>query len=328
MNLRELYETSIRLGKAIDPRGEAGLQRQMEATRGEYEALPEWGKPFFDRERFNNPYGDVRIANGPDDVELKTIMMGINIGVPELLLADRLRERGTRIDAVIAHHTTGIGVAPSLLRDFMPVAIDQMAAAGVPRAHAARVINANIEQRALNLEDNARIGPDTARLLGFPLACIHTPADYHQDVGLRALMEQVRPPTLRELLAALFTVPEVQASARASGAVPRLMTGTPDRAVGRIYYRSGGGYALPAEAFTLLGEAGVDTVIQLNCLPAQAKAAQEANVAIVRVPHAAMDNIGINLLFDKIEAEYGPLEVVPCNSFERIRRRQPATAPA
>lgn len=270
MNLRELYEASIRLGKQIDPRGEAGLRRQMEETRREYEALPEWEKPFFDRERFHNPYGDVRIGNGPDDVELKTIMMGINIGVPELLLADRLRERGTKIDAVIAHHTTGIGIAPSLLRDFMPVSIDQMVDAGVPREDAARVINANIEERALYLDDSARIGPDTARLLGFPLACIHTPADYHQDVGLRTLIEEAKPATLRDLLALLFAVPEVQASARASGAVPRLMTQSPDRAVGRIYYRSGGGYALPPEGFTLLGRAGVNTVIQLNCSSAQA----------------------------------------------------------
>jgi hypothetical protein len=66
---------------------------------------------------------------------------------------------------------------------------------------------------------------------------------------------------------------------------------------------------------------GVDTVVQLNCSPAQVRAAQEAGVAVVRHPHAAMDNIGINLLFDKIEAEYGPLEAVPCNSFERSRPR-------
>src|SRR5918998_157490 len=110
MNLRDLYETSVHLGMALDVRGEAALQAQMERARQEYESLPPWQQPYFDQERFRNPFGDVRIANGPDDVELHTILLGINIGVPELLLADRLRSKGQRIDAVIAHHTHGIGV--------------------------------------------------------------------------------------------------------------------------------------------------------------------------------------------------------------------------
>ena len=38
MNLRQLYETSVRLGMALDVRGEAALQRQMDAARAEYEA--------------------------------------------------------------------------------------------------------------------------------------------------------------------------------------------------------------------------------------------------------------------------------------------------
>ena len=124
MTLRELYETSIQLGMALDVRGEAALQRQLAQRREEYESLPEWQKPFYDQERFRNPYGDVRIVNGPEDVELETILLGINIGLDELLLADRLRSKGAKIDAVIAHHTNGIGVAISLVHDFMPVAID------------------------------------------------------------------------------------------------------------------------------------------------------------------------------------------------------------
>src|SRR5689334_12844294 len=112
MKLRDLYETSVRLGMALDMRGEAALRRQMARRREEYEAAPAWQRPFYDQERFVNPFGDVRIANGPDDVELDTILLGIDIHTAELVLADRLRSKGQRIDAVIAHHTHGIGVAP------------------------------------------------------------------------------------------------------------------------------------------------------------------------------------------------------------------------
>src|SRR5687768_882093 len=100
---------------ALDVRGEDALRRQMAAAQSEYEALPDWRRPYFDLERTRNPFGDVRIANGPEDVELRAILLGINIGLPELLLADALRAKGRPIDAVIAHHTTGIGVAPSLV---------------------------------------------------------------------------------------------------------------------------------------------------------------------------------------------------------------------
>ena len=82
----------------------------------------------------------------------------------------------------------------------------------------------------------------------------------------------------------------------------------------------GGGYGLPPDAYTLLGKAGVNTVLQIGCSPAQRQAAQEAGVAIVRIAHAACDNIGINLLLDEVERRHGLLNVIPCNYFERIRR--------
>jgi hypothetical protein len=38
------------------------------------------------------------------------------------------------------------------------------------------------------------------------------------------------------------------------------------------------------------------------------------------MPHAACDNMGINLLLDEVEQKLGPLEVIPCNYFERVQR--------
>jgi hypothetical protein len=305
---------------ALDLRGEAALRAQLERRRLEYEALPAWQQPYYDQERFRNPFGDVRIVNGPEDVELHTVLLGINIGAQELLLADRLREKGQRIDAVIAHHTSGIGHAPSLVHDFMPVAVDFLAAEGVPREAAQRVIDGYVEEKWRDLEDFHRIGPDTARLLDLPLACIHTPADYYIGEGVRPVIEAARPETVEDVVRALYTLPEVQGAAQATGAGPRIMSGTGDWPAGRMLLKFGGGYILPPEAYTLLGAAGVNTVVQIGCAPPHARAAHEAGVSIIRVPHAACDNIGINLLLDAVERELGPLHVIPCNSFERIQR--------
>ena len=106
----------------------------------------------------------------------------------------------------------------------------------------------------------------------------------------------------------------------AAGAGPKVMSGAADWAAGRILLKFGGGYILPPEAYTLLGRAGVNTVVQIGCTPPHARAAQEARVAIVRVPHAACDTIGLNLLLDAVERRHGPLHVIPCQAFERLRR--------
>jgi hypothetical protein len=319
VTLRDLHETSIQLGMALDIRGEAALQKQLALRRAEYEALPAWQQPFYDQERFRNPFGDVRIVNGPDDVELETILLGINIGLDELLLADRLRSRGAKIDAVIAHHTNDIGVAIALVHDFMPVAIEFLVGEGVPRADAEACINRFIHEKEQSLEDTARMGPDMAKLLGFPLACIHTPADYYIGEGVRPVVEAAQPQTVGDVVRALMDIPEVQSAAHI-GAEPRVMSGEATWPAGRMLLKFGGGYGLPPDAYTLLGKAGVNTVVQIGCLPAQRQAAQEAGIAIVRIAHGACDNIGINLLLDEVERRHGPLNVIPCNYFERVKR--------
>jgi hypothetical protein len=272
VNLRQLCDASVQLGIALDVRGEAALRRQMEQARLVFEALPEWQEPYFDTERLRYPFGDVRVLNGPEDVELHSVLLGINIGISDFLLARELHASGTRIDAVIAHHPTGI--APSQVQDYMPVSIDYLVAEGVPRADAEDCIRRYIREKLQHLEDNYRVGPDTAKLLGFPFACIHTPADYYMRVGVRTAFAAHPPETPLEAVRALLTIPEVDSAARISGAVPRVMSCDPSRPIGRVLLTFGGGYILPPEAYHLLGKAGVNTVVQIGCSPAHAQAAE------------------------------------------------------
>ena len=109
MVLRQLYETSVRPGIALAPRGPSLREAHLARVRQEFGALPARRRPNFDQERHRNPFGDVRLLVGPEDVDAHTILLGTTIGLPELLSADHLREHGTRVDAVIAHHTTNMG---------------------------------------------------------------------------------------------------------------------------------------------------------------------------------------------------------------------------
>ncbi len=323
MTLHELYELSIELGIAMDVRGAEGIRRVLEARRQEYEALPAWEQAFYDLERLRNPFGDVRIARGPDDVELRTVLLGIDIDAADIQLADALAGHGRPIDAVIAHHTPNTGVAPNLAYDIMDVNVDMLVAQGVPREDAVGVIKPYVDERWRNNEDMHRLGPTTAALLDLPLACIHTPADYAFEVGIAAAVERDRPATTGAVLESLMTFPEVQSAAR-FGALPRIMSGAPDWPTGRFVVKGGGGKIYPPGAYPLLGAAGVNTVIQIGCGPEHARAAQAAGVCIIRVPHAACDNIGINLLFDDVERTLGRLEVIGCRGFERISRLERA----
>lgn len=319
MTLRDLYETSIQIGRELDPRGQAAIGLQLQQRRDEYAALPAWEQARYDRERFRNPYGDVRIAHGPDDVPLRTALVGINMHVPEMLLGVQLAAKGTQVDAFISHHTNSVGISASLVADFMEINADYLIWEGVPADEARACISAQMAERLREHEDVHRIGPDTAKLLGYPLACIHTPVDFAHRQYYNALFGRERPQTVGDIVELLLTIPELQEAAHI-GALPRIMTGTPDRPVGRIHAKFAGGYAYPPSAFPLLAKAGVNTVVQVSAGAASVAACQDHGIALVRVPHYASDNIGQNLLLDEAMRRLGPFNVISCNYFGRVDR--------
>jgi hypothetical protein len=322
VKLSDLYQHSIRYGAALDVRGPEGLRRALEARRREYESLPPHEREAYDLERLTNPFGDVRLAYSPrpaSEIEVRTILLGIDIGVAELLLADHLRRKGVPVDAVVAHHTPNAGVAFNLAQDIMGVNVEMLVAQGVPLEDARRVIDPYVHERWLGNEDFHRQGPATARQLGLPFGCIHTPADYAFEAGIREVVQRERPATAGDVVQALLTIPEVQSAAHL-GAFPRVMSGDPRQPLGRYMVKGGGGRIFPPGAYPLLGRAGVSTVIQIGCGPEHAREAEGARVCIVRVPHAACDNFGINLWLDSAIREHGPLEVIGCAAFERIER--------
>ncbi len=319
MTLRDLYETSIEIGRELDPRGQAAIERQLQRRRDEYAALPAWRQALYDQERFRNPYGDVRISNGPAETPIRTALVGINLHVQEMLLGVQLAAKGTPIDAFISHHTNSVGISASLVADFMEVNADYLIWEGVPEDEARACIFDFMAARLQEHEDMHRIGPDTAQLLGYPLACIHTPVDYAHRQYINALFARERPETVGDVVELMLTLPEMQEAARI-GAVTRIMAGAADQSAGRIHAKFAGGYAYPPSAFPLLAKAGVNTVVQVSAGAATVEACREHGIALVRLPHYATDNIGQNLLLDELMRRLEPFEVIPCNYFGRVDR--------
>ena len=133
-------------------------------------------------------FPDSAILFGNPDLEIKKIMVGIDIEVPELLLADRIRQK-EGLDLVIAHHPEGKSYAG--LHEVMRLQVDLLTQAGVAQQTAARLLEermAEVQRRVLPQNHTRPV--DAARLLNMPFMNMHTPADNHVYRYLEAIFKQ------------------------------------------------------------------------------------------------------------------------------------------
>lgn len=107
MKLKKIYETVVAKGIDADPRGRKTVLKSLDKAKKKYKDLKKEEKELFDVETLANPYVDTRILYGTGDEEIKTALVGIDMEMGEILLADRLSAKGKKIDLVIAHHPEG-----------------------------------------------------------------------------------------------------------------------------------------------------------------------------------------------------------------------------
>ncbi len=107
MKQEEFYRLSIQAGMDADPRGTAAVLRDLQGIKKTCDDLKPGDQAACDLEKLSNPNTDSRNLQGSPDREVRTILAGIDIETPELLLADRLNEKGAGIDRVLAHHLEG-----------------------------------------------------------------------------------------------------------------------------------------------------------------------------------------------------------------------------
>ena len=95
MKLIDVYRLAIQTGIEHDLRPKEMIDRILEKEKARYDSLNEEERSYFDMERLWNPYGDTRLSYGDGDLDVKRLMWGIDIETGEVLLADRLREKGS-----------------------------------------------------------------------------------------------------------------------------------------------------------------------------------------------------------------------------------------
>ena len=317
MKLQQIYDACITTGRNADPRGTAEVDRALDVTRAAFEKLEADDRAFFDREKLTNPYADTRLCAGDPDAEIRGLLVGVDMEVGEVLLADRLREKGAPIDLVFAHHPEGPGYAN--LHEVMYMQADMWDAQGVSIAAGDALIAPRAE------EIRRRISPvnhyraiDAARLLGLASLSCHTPADNSVQTFVQAFIDQRPPATLEALVKALRTIPEYADAAR-KGYGPAIVTGSASARPGRIVVEMTGGTEGPKDALDRLSAAGVGTLVGMHYSEDHRKRAEELNLNLVIAGHISSDVLGMNLVLDAIEA-IGDIAIYCASGMVRVKR--------
>ena len=288
MKLSHFYSQIVKFGKSRDPRGKSRIRS----------------------------FEDTAVLYGRPDTDIKKIMVGIDIDLGELLLADRIRKT-EGLDLVISHHPQGSAYAA--FYEVMQLQVDMLVRVGINKKVAQGLIDERkqeVERRVL--PQNHTRSTDAARLLDLPFMCIHTPADNHVSCFIEKLLGKEKPKKVEDILGILNEIPEYK-GATGDNAGPRIILGNPKRPVGRIFVEMTGGTEGSKEVYDKMYKAGIRTLVSMHLSEEHFKKVKDANLNVVIAGHVSSDTLGLNLILDRIEKEE-KLPTINCSGFRRIRR--------
>jgi putative NIF3 family GTP cyclohydrolase 1 type 2 len=318
MKLERIYELAVEKGLKADLRSQKSIDDGKKKVKAEYKNLKGLDKKTFDKDKLKHPYSDTRILCGSGSEEIKNIMVGIDIGVAELLLADRLKEKGVDVDLVISHHPSGRALAQ--LHEVMAIQPGLWQKYGLTEEVSEGLMAERMKEVARGVAPgNKTIVQDAAELLGIPFMCTHTVADNCVTNYLQKILNAKKPKKLKNVLSILKDIPEYKDGMK-KGAGPYLLIGEDKDDAGKIFVDMTGGTSGPDKIFGRLAQAGVKTIIGMHCKESGYKVAKSEFINYVIAGHIASDNLGMNLLFDAIEKE-GRLNFIECSGFRRVRRK-------
>lgn len=318
MKLGDIYRTCIEAGMKADQRSESEIERLLNRARTEYDKLDESDKDYYDKEKLTNPYSDTRICAGDSDTEIRGMLVGIDMEVGEVLLADRLRDKGTPIDLIFAHHPEGPGYAN--LHEVMYMQADLWAAQGVSIGAGDSLIGPRAEEiRRRIMPVNHYRAIQAAELLGFASLSCHTPADNNVNAFVQSFLDEKSPETLDDVVKALRSIPEYS-DAATKGYGPALIVGSGSARPGRMVVDMTGGTEGPTDALNRLSQAGVGTLVGMHYSEEHKKRAEELKLNLVIAGHISSDVLGMNLILDQIESRLGAVEIVCASGMIRVKR--------
>ncbi|MBI2034831.1 MAG: NGG1p interacting factor NIF3 [Candidatus Levybacteria bacterium] len=317
MTIQQIYDLAIEMGMKADPRGYAGVEKVLERAKKASAELSEKKKKYFDQESLRNPYTDSRILFGDPTTVVDKVLAGIDAEAAEILLVDRLNQKGEGIDLLISHHPDSHALAS--LHEVMDVQVDMFAQAGVP----VNVAHALFEER--KGEVKRRFNPlnhdrtvDAARLLGVPLMALHTIWDNLGNDFMKTYLGKRDFHTAGDVLDYINEIPEfIEAIKGKSG--PSLVSGSESRRAGKVIVSFTGGTNPSKELYIELAKAGIGTVVEMHVGEDALKELRKLHINVIDCGHMAADSIGANIFLDALEKK--GVAVVQCSGLVRIKRK-------
>ena len=247
-------------------------------------------------------------------------MVGIDIETEEVLLADRLRERGMKIDALMLHHPEGRALGD--LEKVMPLQVDMLALVGVPVNVSENYLRPRMDRVARAVHaDNLFSTERVAELLDFPAFNTHTPADNQVWRFIEKTICNKEYDDLGEILNALLEIPEYQYYAK-KGVPPIIVNGSKGGRPGKVAATEfTGGTNGPEELLEAQAAAGVGTILSMHVTEKSLEKAKEKHVNMIQCSHMASDAIGMNLLLDLLCKEEKHLKTIDVAGFIRVKRK-------
>jgi len=317
VQLKKIYETLIATGIDADPRGKKKVLKSLEKQKKTHREMKEEEREFFDKETLTNPYADTRILHGTGKEEISTALVGIDMDVAEILLADRLSSKGSKIDLIISHHPSGRAFAN--FYEVMHMQADILSKFGVPINIAEGLLEGRIREveRRLSPANHDR-AVDAARLLDIPFMCVHTPADNMVVSYLQKNFDRKKPDTLNDVVKIVKEIPEYR-EAQKNNTGPRILLGSKERSAGKIFVDMTGGTEGAKDIFESLANSGVNTIVGMHLSEEHRKEAEKRHMNVVIAGHISSDNVGMNLILDAVQKK-GKIKIIPCSGFRRFSR--------
>jgi len=320
MKLKELYNFFIEYGIKNDPRGEKEVKDLLKKEQQKYEKLSDKEKKYYDIEKLKNPYNDTRILYGDEDVEVKNILVGIDMEMPEILLGWILNQQGKKVDLVLSHHPEGKGYKN--FYEVMGMQADILNKFGVPINIAESIMEPRmkeVQRKLMPLNHNRAV--DIAEILDIPFACCHTPADNCVATYLQNLFDKKKPKYLQDVVDILLEIPEYDYAAKL-GSGPTILVGAKERKAGKIFVDMTGGTEGATEVFEKLAISGVSTIVAMHLSEEHYKNAQKYYINVVIAGHIASDSLGLNLMLDAVERKFGKLNTICVSGFKRFKHNK------
>jgi putative NIF3 family GTP cyclohydrolase 1 type 2 len=294
------------------------VQKQLKRIQESYKKMSFDEKREFDQERLTNPFSDTRLFANNSEGKVKRILCGIDISAAEILLANELSKVNKPIDLIISHHP--MGKALSGLHEVMEQQIEILANYGIPINIAQGLLRLKISEIDRYLSGyNVNREINTAKILGFPLMCIHTVTDNlaakFLDNYFKKNHQKIE--KVGDLLGLIKEIPEYQTAIR-DKIGPSIFCGQSENFVGKIALTEiTGGTSGTKDMYEKLAQAGIGTIVGMHIDEEHKKEADKNHINVVIAGHIASDSLGMNLFLDQIEKQR--IEIIPCSGLIRIK---------